>query len=160
MSNFSKCSQAEINPPGTNAFMVCGRVRFVHGERTGYALRRKSAARTRALNCSGVSGVVSIRYVDTMRMSLVSWCDYIKPGVATLPGLRRGIAQAFGRTDPCPFLGPISRMITSFAMRESLGLGGWGALGRFDRHVYVEPTPAYLRGSPGASRGHPPQAVA
>src|SRR5271169_4962530 len=28
-------ASAEFNPPGTNAFMVCGRVRFVHGERTG-----------------------------------------------------------------------------------------------------------------------------
>jgi hypothetical protein len=26
-------ASAEINPPGTNAFMVCGLVRFVHGER-------------------------------------------------------------------------------------------------------------------------------
>jgi hypothetical protein len=40
----------------------------------------------------------------------VTRCDYIKPGVATLPGLRRGIAQAFGRADPCPFLALISRV--------------------------------------------------
>jgi len=52
-----------INPPTTNASMVGRLVRFVSGEQTGttpalrdgYALRRKSEARTRARNCSGVS---------------------------------------------------------------------------------------------------------
>jgi hypothetical protein len=47
-------ASAEIDPPGTNAFMVCGRVRFVHGERTGYALRHKSAALALVRNCSGI----------------------------------------------------------------------------------------------------------
>jgi len=60
-----------INAPTTNARVVGRLVRFVHGEQTGtkaalrgagfwrsYALRRKSPARTRARNCSGVWGGV------------------------------------------------------------------------------------------------------
>jgi hypothetical protein len=38
-----------------------------------------------------------------------------------LPGLRRGVASAFGRSAPAPCLGPISRMITSFIMRSGPG---------------------------------------
>ena len=35
-----------------------------------------------------------------------------------MPGRGPVFAQAFGRAEPCPFFGPISRMITSFIMRE------------------------------------------
>ena len=86
-------------------------IRFIARDRErGYALRRKSAALTRVRNCSGVSG-----------SEVGAGAGFTAAGAgATLPGLRRGIAQAFGRTDPCPFLGPISRMITSF-IKSTMG---------------------------------------